>query len=93
MGGKVTGRLGTRVEIAMMRTPGGRSRPEFSRFLTPPVFADHRNSPVNSLAYLHAMFAVDNIDETRRSVSILLNSSPDVVAKRELNIGGTPSRS
>jgi len=33
-----------RVEIAMMRTPGGHSRLEISRFLTPPAVADHRNA-------------------------------------------------
>src|SRR6266705_2968653 len=53
-----------RVEIAMMRTPDGHSRLELSRFLTPPVVADHRNAPVNALGYLRVMFAVDNIDET-----------------------------
>jgi hypothetical protein len=31
-----------RVEIAMMRTPDGHSRLELSRFLAPPVVADHR---------------------------------------------------
>jgi hypothetical protein len=38
--------------------------PELSRFLTPPVVADHRNAPVNALGYLRVMFAVDNINET-----------------------------
>jgi predicted enzyme related to lactoylglutathione lyase len=47
-----------------MRTPDGHSRLELSRFLTPPVVADHRNAPVNALAYLRVMFAVDDIDET-----------------------------
>jgi catechol 2,3-dioxygenase-like lactoylglutathione lyase family enzyme len=62
--GRVTGLANQRVEIAMMRTPDGHSRLEFSRFLTPPVVADHRNAPVNALGYLRVMFAVDNIDET-----------------------------
>jgi catechol 2,3-dioxygenase-like lactoylglutathione lyase family enzyme len=62
--GRVTG-LGTQhVEIAMMVTPDGYSRLEISRFLTPPVVADHRNAPVNALGYLRVMFTVDNIDET-----------------------------
>jgi catechol 2,3-dioxygenase-like lactoylglutathione lyase family enzyme len=62
--GRVTG-LGTqRVEIAMMVTPDGHSRLEISRFLTPPVVADHRNTPVNALGYLRIMFTVDNLDET-----------------------------
>lgn len=62
--GRVTG-LGTqRVEIAMMVTPDGHSRLELSRFLTPPVVADHRNAPVNALRYLRVMFTVDDLDET-----------------------------
>ena len=61
--GRVTG-LGTQhVEIAMMVTPDGHSRLELSRFLTPPVVADHRNAPVNALGYLRVMFTVDDIDE------------------------------
>ena len=62
--GRVTGLGDQRVEIAMMRTPDGHSRLELSRFLTPPVVADHRNAPVNALGYLRVMFAVDDIDET-----------------------------
>ena len=61
---RVTGLHPMRVEIAMMRTPDGHSRLELSRFLTPPVVADHRNAPVNALGYLRIMFAVDDIDET-----------------------------
>jgi catechol 2,3-dioxygenase-like lactoylglutathione lyase family enzyme len=61
---RVTGLHPMRVEIAMMRTPDGHSRLEISRFLTPPVIADHRNAPVNALGYLRVMFAVDDIDET-----------------------------
>ena len=62
--GRVTGLGDQRVEIAMMRTPDGHSRLELSRFLTPPVIADHRNAPVNALGYLRVMFAVDDVDET-----------------------------
>ena len=62
--GRVTG-LGTQhVEIAMLVTPDGHSRLELSRFLSPPVVADHRNAPVNALGYLRVMFAVDDLDET-----------------------------
>ena len=60
----VTGLPGMRVEIAMMRTPDGHSRLELSRFLAPPVVADHRNAPVNALGYLRVMFAVEDIDDT-----------------------------
>ena len=62
--GRVTGLGDQRVEIAMMRTPDGHSRLELSRFLTPPVVADHRNAPVNALGYLRVMFTVDDLDET-----------------------------
>src|SRR5580692_9735696 len=62
--GRVTGLGDQRVEIAMMRTPDGHGRLELSRFLAPPVVADHRNAPVNALGYLRAMFAVDDVDET-----------------------------
>src|SRR3954471_10064957 len=62
--GRVTGLDQQRVEIAMMVTPDGHSRLELSRFLTPPVVADHRNAPVNALGYLRIMFAVEDIDDT-----------------------------
>ena len=62
--GRITGLGSQRVEIAMLVTPDGHSRVELSRFLEPPVVADHRNAPVNSLGYLRVMFAVDDIDET-----------------------------
>lgn len=60
----VTGLRDMRVEIAMMCTPDGHSRLELSRFLAPPVAADHRTSPVNALGYLRVMFAVEDIDDT-----------------------------
>lgn len=62
--GRVTGLGDQRVEIAMMATPDGHSRLELSRFLAPPVVADHRTAPVNALGYLRVMFAVDDIDDT-----------------------------
>ena len=62
--GRVTGLGNQHVEVAMMVTPDGHSRLELSRFLTPPVVADHRNAPVNALGYLRVMFAVDDLDDT-----------------------------
>jgi catechol 2,3-dioxygenase-like lactoylglutathione lyase family enzyme len=62
--GRVTGLGDQRVEIAMLRTPDGHSRLELSRFLAPPVVADHRNAPVNALGYLRVMFAVEDLDGT-----------------------------
>ena len=61
---RVTGLRDMRVEIAMLRTPAGHGRLELSRFLAPPVVADHRAAPVNALGYLRVMFAVDDIDDT-----------------------------
>lgn len=62
--GRVTGLGDQSVEIAMMATPDGHSRLELSRFLTPPIVADHRDSPVNALGYLRSMFTVNDIDDT-----------------------------
>src|ERR1700720_4663502 len=60
----VTGLRDMRVEIAMMRTPDGHSRLEMSRFLAPPLIADHRSAPVNALGYLREIFTVENIEHT-----------------------------
>src|ERR1043166_8785069 len=65
--GRITGLGELRVEIAMMRSPDGRGRLELSRFITPPVVADHRNAPVNALGYLRVMFAVEDLDATLQS--------------------------
>src|SRR5918911_1312372 len=62
--GRITGLGNQRVEVAMMRTPDGHSRLELSRFLAPPVVADHRKAPVNALGYLRVMFAVDDLEDT-----------------------------
>ena len=61
--GRVTGLGDQNAEIAMMVTPDGHSRLELSRFLAPPVVADHRHAPVNALGYLRVMFTVEDIDE------------------------------
>jgi catechol 2,3-dioxygenase-like lactoylglutathione lyase family enzyme len=62
--GRVTGLHDQRVEVAMMRMPDGHGRIELSRFLAPPVVADHRNAPVNALGYLRVMFEVEDLDDT-----------------------------
>jgi len=61
--GRVTGLSDQHIEVAMMVTPDGHSRLELSRFISPPVVADHRRAPVNALGYLRVMFAVADIDE------------------------------
>jgi catechol 2,3-dioxygenase-like lactoylglutathione lyase family enzyme len=62
--GRVTGLGDQHVEVAMMRTPDDHSRLEISRFVRPPIVADHRQAPVNALGYLRVMFAVDDLDDT-----------------------------
>ena len=62
--GRVTGLGEQQVEVAMMRTPDGHSQLELSRFLRPPIVADHRTAPVNALGYLRVMFAVDDLEAT-----------------------------
>jgi catechol 2,3-dioxygenase-like lactoylglutathione lyase family enzyme len=62
--GRVTGLGSQRVEIAMLATPDGHNRLELSRFLEPPIVADHRRAPVNALGYLRVMFSVDDLDDT-----------------------------
>jgi catechol 2,3-dioxygenase-like lactoylglutathione lyase family enzyme len=62
--GRVTGLGDQHVEVAMMRMPDGHGRLELSRFVDPPVVADHRRAPVNALGYLRVMFAVDDLDGT-----------------------------
>jgi catechol 2,3-dioxygenase-like lactoylglutathione lyase family enzyme len=62
--GRVTGLGNQQVEMAMMVTPDGHSRLEISRFISPPVIADHRKAPVNSLGYLRIMFTVEDLDNT-----------------------------
>ena len=74
----VTGLRDMRVEIAMLRTPDGHSRLELSRFLAPPVVADHRSTPVNSLGYLRVMFTVEDIDDT---VARLIKRGAELVDK------------
>ncbi len=79
----VTGLAGMRVEIAMMRTPDGHSRLELSRFLHPPVAADHRTAPVNALGYLRVMFTVENLDDTLDRLSRLGATVVDRVVQYE----------
>jgi catechol 2,3-dioxygenase-like lactoylglutathione lyase family enzyme len=81
--GRVTGLGDQRVEVAMMVTPDGHSRLELSRFLAPPVIADHRNAPVNALGYLRAMFAVSDIDDTLARLSKLGAQVVDEVVRYE----------
>jgi len=69
--GRVTGLGNQQVEIAMLVTPDGHSRIELSRFVSPPIAADHRKAPVNALGYLRVMFAVADIDDTLKRLKKL----------------------
>lgn len=79
----VTGLRGMRVEVAMMRTPDGHGRLELSRFLAPPIVADHRTAPVNSLGYLRVMFTVDDLDDTLARLGKLGTKVVDEVVQYE----------
>jgi catechol 2,3-dioxygenase-like lactoylglutathione lyase family enzyme len=72
-----------RVEVAMMRTPDGLGRLELSRFLAPPVVADHRTAPVNAFGYLRVMFAVDDLEDTLARLSKLGARVVDEVVQYE----------
>ncbi len=59
---QVIGLEGARVDVAMMRTPDGRSRLELMRFQRPaPVASSPTNAPANTLGLRRLMFAVDDI--------------------------------
>ena len=89
--GRVTGLRDQRVEIAMMRTPDGHGRLELSRFLAPPVVADHRNAPVNALGYLRVMFAVDDLDDTLARLRNTARSSSAKWSSTKTCIGSATS--
>jgi catechol 2,3-dioxygenase-like lactoylglutathione lyase family enzyme len=89
--GRVTGLRSQRVEIAMLVTPDGHSRLELSRFLAPPVVADHRNAPVNALGYLRVMFTVDDIDETLARLARKARSSSATWSSTKTCIGSATS--
>ena len=84
--GRVTGLGDQRVEVAMMRTPDGHNKLELSRFLEPPVIADHRTAPVNALGYLRVMFAVDDIDDT---LARLAKHGAELVSTEVVRYGDT----
>jgi catechol 2,3-dioxygenase-like lactoylglutathione lyase family enzyme len=90
----VSGLRDMRVEIAMMRTPDGHSRLEISRFLAPPVAADHRTAPVNALGYLRVMCTVEDIDDTLTQVKMSDNKLrfPKSIPPKGLRTSRPPSK-
>src|SRR5438128_7728894 len=62
---RTVGLDGVRSEIAMMRTPDGRSKLELTRYHTPAAaVAGPENPPPHTLGLHRVMFAVDDIDDT-----------------------------
>jgi catechol 2,3-dioxygenase-like lactoylglutathione lyase family enzyme len=60
---RLVGLDGVRSEIAMMRTADGHGRIELDKFHTPPpISAEPKDAPVNTLGIRRIMFAVDDID-------------------------------
>ena len=56
---------GVRADVAMLRSPGGGTAVELSRFRTPaPVAVEPGNAPPNALGIRRVMFAVDDIEAT-----------------------------
>ncbi|SER05782.1 Catechol 2,3-dioxygenase [Lentzea xinjiangensis] len=60
----VIGLEGSRSRIAMLRTPDGRYRIEFSEFQAPEAVDGSSHAPINALGLRHVAFAVDDLDGT-----------------------------
>ena len=79
--GRVTGLGDQRVEVAMMVTPDGHSRLELSRFVDPPIAADHRTDPLGregGRAHRTAPFVVAARGQSSSSSSSASSSSTEV---------------
>jgi catechol 2,3-dioxygenase-like lactoylglutathione lyase family enzyme len=62
---RTVGLHGVRSDIAMMRTPDGRSKLELTKYHTPAAAdAEPGNPPPNTLGLHRVMFAVDDIHDT-----------------------------
>ncbi|WP_028935090.1 VOC family protein [Pseudonocardia spinosispora] len=62
---RICGLDGIRVDVAMMRTPGGHGEIELTRFHTPAaISAGPDDAPAHTLGLRSVMFAVDDIDAT-----------------------------
>jgi catechol 2,3-dioxygenase-like lactoylglutathione lyase family enzyme len=60
----VIGLDGSRSEIAMLKTPDGQYRIEFSQFETPESIDGSSHAPINALGLRHIAFVVDDLDNT-----------------------------
>ena len=60
---RVSGLDDVRVDIAMVRTPGGHGRLELTKFHTPTAVGAEPNAPPNTLGIRSIMFAVEDIED------------------------------
>ncbi|WP_434444536.1 VOC family protein [Lentzea sp. E54] len=60
----VIGLDGSRSEIAMMRTPDGQYKVEFSQFETPRSIDGASGGPIHALGLRHLTFVIDDLDDT-----------------------------
>jgi catechol 2,3-dioxygenase-like lactoylglutathione lyase family enzyme len=60
---RINGFEGTRLDVAMMRTPDGHSRLELMRFLKPIPVRSEPNAPANALGIRRILFAVKDIED------------------------------
>jgi catechol 2,3-dioxygenase-like lactoylglutathione lyase family enzyme len=52
------------IDVAMVRTPDGRSRLELMRFRRPTATASDPTAPANTMGIRRLLFAVDDVDDT-----------------------------
>lgn len=62
--GRVIGLSSVDADVAMLRTPDGRSQVELSRFTSPSSPAGAGDQPSNALGIRHLSFAVDDFEGT-----------------------------
>ncbi|MGI5499471.1 VOC family protein [Lentzea sp. CA-135723] len=60
----VIGLDGSVSEIAMLKTPDGTYRIEFSQFAKPDAIDGSSRAPINALGLRHVAFTVDDLDDT-----------------------------
>lgn len=60
----VIGLEDSRSEIAMLQTPDGRYRIEFSEFQAPQSIDGSSRAPIHALGLRHVAFVVDDLDDT-----------------------------
>ncbi|HJQ11985.1 MAG TPA: VOC family protein [Gemmatimonadaceae bacterium] len=77
---RVVGLKGVRSDIAMMRTPDGKSQLELVKFHSPSYKGSDEHLPSNAPGIRHLTFAVDNLDDV---VARLRKRGGELVGKIE----------